>query len=187
MTSIPPDQPPETPTVEVLRPAIVLSTSETACTVVDADGRTRTVPYAAMFPRPRVDRVSPGNLLAIAATADGPGVVVWRWFDAVVLHRAGSSVTVWEPQHGTVAAQARSTRYDYAPGSRAYLSAGLPGADWWLAGPSVTAAKDADVELDQVLTFLTTLGLWEQLVAQPPGEEGRPAATTARISSAPEA
>jgi hypothetical protein len=41
--------------------------------------------FAAMFPSPRVERVSPGNLVAAAAGPNGDDVVVWRWYDAVVL------------------------------------------------------------------------------------------------------
>jgi hypothetical protein len=46
------------------------------------------------------------------------------------------------------------------PGTRAYLSAGLPGADWWVAGAAVAKAEDADVDLDEVGLFCTEHGLW---------------------------
>lgn len=36
------------------------------------------------------------------------------------------------------------------PGTRTYLSAGLPGADWWVAGAVGHKVEDADVELDEV-------------------------------------
>ena len=39
-------------------------------------------------------------------------------------------------------------------GTRAYASAGLPGADWWLEGP-VTAVEDATVAMDEVLAVVT--------------------------------
>ncbi len=42
----------------------------------------------------------------------------------------------------------RASRQPWRPGTRAYLSAGLPGADWWVAGHATTAADQADVELD---------------------------------------
>lgn len=40
------------------------------------------------------------------------------------------------------------------PGTRAYLSAGLPGADWRVAG-ATTASRDANVEPDEVERFFT--------------------------------
>jgi hypothetical protein len=47
--------------------------------------------------------------------------------------------------------------------SRAYLSAGLPGAEWWVAGPVVAEADEALVELDEVASRYTERGLWDQL------------------------
>jgi hypothetical protein len=41
------------------------------------------------------------------------------------------------------------------------VSAGLPGAEWWVAGPAVDIAENADVELDEVAAFLTLHGLWD--------------------------
>lgn len=145
-----------------LRPAIVLSTSEDACTV-SAGGRTEVVPYARIFPAPRTERVAPGHLVAVATAAGGSDVVIWRWFDAVVLEGVDGAIRLWEPGHGTVLAQPRDRRHIYLPGSRAYLSAGLPGAEWWVAGPAVDRSADADVELDEVQRFFTSVGLWEHL------------------------
>jgi len=67
-----------------LRLAIVLDTTKEACGVFAAGQRVE-VRYMPAFPRPRVERVAPGNLAAIATAAAGSEVVVWRWFDAVVL------------------------------------------------------------------------------------------------------
>jgi hypothetical protein len=142
----------------VLRCAIVLSTTEDECTVVVADDRTAVVAYAQAFPRPRAERVAPGHLVAIMSADDGAQSVVWRWFDAVVVGSASGSVSLWEPGHGIVQATPRDRRHDYRVGSRAYLSAGLPGAHWWVAGPAVDRAAEADVELDEVERFLTGLG-----------------------------
>lgn len=145
-----------------LRLAIVLDTTEDVCTVF-GDGRRLVVPYAARFPRPRVERVRPGHLVAVAVAGDGdgPGVVLWRWFDAVVVESSAESVTVWEPAHGTVFATPRSSERRYRPGGRAYLSAGLTGAPWWLVGPAVDRAEDADVDLAEVEDFFTALGWWD--------------------------
>lgn len=145
-----------------LRRGIVLTTTEAECTLVVA-GRRVVVPYARPFPTPRVDRVSPGHLVATATSDDGSEVVVWRWFDAVVQDVADRTVGLWEPAHGSVIAEPRDPKYDYRPGSRAYLSAGLPGAEWWVAGPVVDRAENADVELDEVAKFFTSLGLWDDL------------------------
>jgi hypothetical protein len=145
-----------------LRTAIVLSTTEDACTVFTA-GQRAVVPYAQPFPAPRAERVAPGHLVAVAVAASGSAVVVWRWFDAVVLEGAGGSVSLWEPAHGVVLAVPRNSQRAYRPGTRAYLSAGLPGADWWVAGPVVDRAENADVDLDEVEQFFTGLGLWASL------------------------
>jgi hypothetical protein len=157
MTSSPDRQPP----ARRLRSAIVLGSAEDECTVF-ADGQAIVVPYALPFPRPRAERVTPGHLVAIAAS-DGPDLIIWRWFDAVVVERAGTAVTLWEPNHRSVVAQPRDPERDYRPGSRAYASAGLPGAEWWVAGPAVDRPENADVELDEVDSFFTSHGLWDGL------------------------
>jgi hypothetical protein len=144
-----------------LQSAIVLSAAEDECTVY-ADDETRVVSYAEPFPRPRAGRVAPGNLVATASESGGSEVIVWRWFDAVVVSRAGPIVTLWEPNHGTVLAQPRDPQYVYRPGSRAYVSAGLPGADWWVAG-AVDRTENAVVDLDEVRDFFTSHGLWDRL------------------------
>lgn len=150
-------------TTRPLRQAIVLATTEEACTVF-AEGQRAVVPYARPFPAPRAERVAPGHLVATTTAADGSEVVIWRWFDAVVLDGAGPAVSLWEPAHGSVLAAPRSPQRGYRPGSRAYLSAGLPGAEWWVAGPVADRAEDADVELGEVEQFFTGLGLWDGLI-----------------------
>ena len=141
-----------------LRGGIVLSSEEDACQVV-SEGRTVSVRYASQFPAPRRERVLPGHLVAIAETADA-AVVVWRWYDAVVLGSDAGAVRLWEPAHGEVAAQRRRPQQQYGPGTRAYLSAGLPGARWWVAGRAVDQAEDADVELDEVERLYTERDMW---------------------------
>ncbi|HXW44661.1 MAG TPA: hypothetical protein VEL03_07740 [Streptosporangiaceae bacterium] len=98
--------------------------------------------------------------MAVATAADGSDAVVWRWYDAVVLGEEAGLVRLWEPAHGEVLAHPRFAGPRPQPGTRAYLSAGLPGADWWVAGAAVGRAEDADVELDEVEHFCTQHGLW---------------------------
>ena len=141
-----------------LQPAIVVHATEDACTVV-VQGRTMVVPYAEFFPRPRAERVAPGHLVAITAEASEAAAVVWRWFDAVVVEQIAGLVKLWEPHHGQVLAQARVPARAPLPGSRVYLSSGLEGAEWWVAGPAVSQAEDADVELNNVQAFLHAHGL----------------------------
>lgn len=119
--------------------------------------------YASLFPSPRTERVAPGHLVAVASTPDGAEAVVWRWYDAVVLGEEDGSVWMWELAHGEVLARARQTQQRHQPGTRAYLSAGLPGAEWWVAGAATTRAEDANVELDEVKRFYTENRLWDRL------------------------
>jgi hypothetical protein len=145
-----------------LRSAIVIGTTETACTVI-AQGRTTVVPYAIVFPEPRTERVAPGHLVAIAKADNGSDFVIWRWYDAVVLNTTGGLINLWEPGHGTVSAHPRDPQQPYAPGVRAYLSAGLPGAQWWVAGLALDLAEDALVEMDEVARLFTENDLWAEL------------------------
>jgi hypothetical protein len=127
------------------------------------EGQLCSVRYAKLFPSPRTERVSPGHLVAVATAADGSEVVVWRWYDAVVLGEEAGLIRLWEPAHGEVVAQPRRAQ-QRLPGTRAYLSAGLPGADWWVAGAVAASAEDADVELEEVERFYTEHDLWNGLV-----------------------
>jgi hypothetical protein len=61
-----------------------------------------------------------------------------------------------------VLAQLRDPEYRYPAGTRAYVSAGLPGADWWIEGP-VRAVEEADVAMDQVYEFYAAHDLWSRL------------------------
>ena len=142
---------------------IVVRAREEACEIV-RDRQICSVRYAKLFPLPRAERVSPGHLVALATAADGTEVVVWRWYDAVVLGAEAGLVRLWEPSHGEVMAQPRPAHQSPQPGTRAYLSAGLPGADWWVAGAAAASAEDAEVELDEVERLYTEHGLWNTLV-----------------------
>jgi len=152
--------PSDEPAVPRLRVARVLRVREADCDVW-RDGGTASVAFAPTVPAPRTERVSPGHLVAIATPADGRDVVVWRWFDAVVLGAEDDgSVRLWEPAHGDVVARPRDTYRHQEPGGRAYASAGLPGADWWVAAPVGTADAEPAVDLDEVAAFYTSNGLW---------------------------
>jgi len=143
-----------------LRCGIVLRVQEDACQVL-AEGQVVSVRYASQFPTPRRERVSPGHLVAVAEVPGGSDAVVWRWYDAVVLGNEAGAVRLWEPAHGEVVAQPRRPRQRHEPGTRAYLSAGLPGAEWWVAGRAVDRAEDADVELNEVERLYTDHGMWD--------------------------
>jgi len=146
-----------------LRCGIVLRVQEQACEVLAGD-RVSSVGYATAFPSPRTERVSPGHLVALATAPDETEAVVWRWYDAVVLGEEAGLVRLWEPAHGEVVAQPRSRDQPRQPGTRAYLSAGLSGAEWWVAGAVRARAEDADVELDEVERFCSEHGLWNRLL-----------------------
>ena len=143
-----------------LRTARVIRSGEDACEVW-SHGEVSSAGFAPMFPSPRAERVSPGHLVAIATGPDGTDVVVWRWYDAVVLGTENDgSVRLWEPAHGEVIARARASYQQQDPGSRAYASAGLPGAEWWVACSACDAPHNPGVELDEVDALYANNGLW---------------------------
>ena len=144
-----------------LRCGVVLRVSEEVCEVV-VDGEVCSAAFASSFPSPRAERVAPGHLVALAPTSRGTAAV-WRWYDAVVLGEEDGLVRVWEPTHGEVLARPRSAGVRPGLGTRAYLSAGLPGADWWLAGPAGGGTTEPDVELAEVARFWTEHDLWATL------------------------
>jgi hypothetical protein len=114
-----------------------------------------------MFSSPRAERVSPGHLVAIATVPGGTGVVVWRWYDAVVLGTEhDGAVRLWKSAHGEVIARPRASYQKQDPGSRAYAFAGLPGAEWWVADRACGAPRSAGVELDDVHALYTENHLW---------------------------
>jgi hypothetical protein len=146
-----------------LRSGIVLRVQEDTCQIL-SEGQPSSVGYAARFPTPHTEKVSPGHLVAVATAPNGSEVVVWRWYDAVVLGEESGLIPMWEPAHGEVVAHPRCGQLLRPPGTRAYLSAGLPGADWWVAGAVVARAEDADVELDEVRRFYDDHNLWDEPV-----------------------
>ena len=144
----------------VLRTAHVVEVTEHAC-VVWSLGRAEEILFAPQFPVPRAERVSPGHLVAIATAADAREAIVWRWYDAVVLgNDEAGSVRLWEPAHGHVTARPNEYWVPQHPGSRAYASAGLPGAEWWVGGPVVTTPHSAAVELDAVRSLFDDNDMW---------------------------
>jgi hypothetical protein len=147
-----------------LRCGIVLRVEDDTCQIF-SNGQPSSVGYASSFPSPRTQRVSPGHLVAVATAPNGSEVVIWRWYDAVVLgEETAGLIRMWEPAHGEVVAQLRRGQQLRSPGTRAYLSGGLPGADWWVAGNVAASAEDADVELDEVERFYDEHDLWNDLV-----------------------
>jgi hypothetical protein len=145
-----------------LRTARVLRVAEHACEIW-RDDEVSLARFAPSVPSPRTERVSPGHLVALVAGPDGTDVVVWRWYDAVVLGTEDDgSVRLWEPAHGEVLAQARASYQKQVPGSRAYASAGLPGAEWWVAD-SADGPHTPDVELDDVDALYTENNLWSSV------------------------
>lgn len=138
----------------------MIRAGEHACEVWSR-GKASPAGFAPMFPSPRAGRVSPGHLVALATSPGGTSIVVWRWYDAVVLGTEDDgSVRLWEPAHGEVTARPRASHGKQDPGSRAYASAGLPGAAWWAAGSADGAPETARVELDDVAALYTQNGLW---------------------------
>ncbi len=138
----------------------VLSVNERACRVW-ADGEAVEVRFSATFPRPRMERVAPGHLVAVTSGRDVPEVVVWRWFDAVVVGPlVDGGVALWEPAHGEVAGRARDFAVPQEPGCRAYVSAGLPGADWWIACAVEDGPDGVSFDLEQVIALYDENDLW---------------------------
>ena len=147
------------PTVPLLRTARVVGVREQTCDVWSR-GDVISVGFAPMFPSPRVERVSPGHLVAVATRPDGLEAVMWRWYDAVVLGASNGSVRMWEPDHGHVLATPRISYTDQEPGTRAFASAGLPGAEWWVNGPAHGISEEAEVDLDEVADLYSSNNLW---------------------------
>jgi hypothetical protein len=103
-------------------------------------------------------------VVALFSAAQEP-TVIWRWFDAVVLGASSEGVQLWEPLHGEITARPRDPALVVQPGSRAFVSAGLPGADWWMAGPVGSSPEQARVEVAEVRRFFVDHGLWGELSA----------------------
>lgn len=142
------------------RAAVVLRPEEQRCEV-DFGGTTAFVEYGVPF-GPRAKTLTPGHLVAVTETPDAGSVILWRWYDAVVLEQSADQVRLWEPGHGEVLALSRNPVVVYPVGTRAYASAGLRGADWWVEG-LVTAVEDATVAIDEVLAFYVEHDLWDRL------------------------
>ncbi len=140
--------------------AVVLRPEEHRCEV-NFGSTAAFVAYGVPF-SPRAKTLTPGHLVAVTETPDAGSLILWRWYDAVVLEQSGDQVRLWEPGHGEVLAQSRIPKGVYPVGTRAYASAGLRGADWWVEGP-VTAVEDATVAVDEVLAFYAEHDLWDRL------------------------
>jgi hypothetical protein len=151
-----------------IRAARVVRVDEDACEIWRRGAVTSAV-FAPMFPSPRTERVSPGHLVAVATWPDAHDAVVWRWFDAVVLGaEPDGQVRLWEPAHGEFVARPRPSYVRQDPGSRAYVSAGLPRAEWWVADCADGAPPEtAEVELDEVHALYAANDLWSAVFASP--------------------
>ena len=55
----------------------------------------------------RATSLTPGHLVAVTSGPDVTSLIIWRWYDAVVLEQAAGQVRLWEPNHGEVLAQPR--------------------------------------------------------------------------------
>lgn len=137
----------------------MLRPGEHRAEVCFADGETASVGYGVPFGS-RALSLAPGHLVAVADMGEAAPLVLWRWYDAVVLEQSADQVQLWEPGHGEVLARSRDPRGRLSAGTRAYASAGLPGADWWVEGPVGGPA----VAMDQVYDFYAEHDLWRLLV-----------------------
>jgi hypothetical protein len=82
---------------------------------------TNSIRFAPVFPSPRTERVSPGHLVAIASGPHGVEVVVWPWYDAVLLgSEPDGSLRRWKLAHGQATANPRPS---YEPRAR-FVAAG---------------------------------------------------------------
>ncbi len=102
-----------------LRRGIVLRVEENACEIF-AHGQPRPVRYAKSVPSPRTERISPGHLVAVATAPDGSELVIWRWYDAVVLGADAALIRLWEPSHGEVVARAEDADVELGEVERFY-------------------------------------------------------------------
>lgn len=145
---------------DTARVAVVLRPEERCCEV-DFGSKTALVGYGVPF-SPRAKTLTPGHLVAVIETPEEGAIILWRWYDAVVLEQSANELRLWEPAHGEVLAQPRDPEVPYPVGTRAYASAGLRGAEWWVEGP-VSAVQDASVAIDEVFAFYDQHDLWHRL------------------------
>lgn len=148
------------PASRTVRAAVVLRPGEQDCEVLLGAG-TAVAAYGRAFGS-RAASLTPGHLVAVTTGSDAQHVILWRWYDAVVLEQSAGQVRLWEPHHGEVLAEPRDPGRRYPPGTRAYASAGLPGADWWVEGP-VGPVADDEVALGEVCAFYAAHDLWSGL------------------------
>ncbi len=78
----------------------------------------------------------------------------------VLGHHDDGTVLIWEPAHGEVVASARPHCPRLVPGCRAFASAGLPGARWWVADAVAARPETAAVELAEVAALYSDNDLW---------------------------
>jgi len=145
-----------------LHGATVLDAMADEC-LVYGNGREYVARYAAPFGS-KSGTVAPGHLVAIHVTQSESSLVLWRWYDALVIRDGpDGTVEMWEPAHGTVTAVRRQVGTELRPGGRAYLSAGLAGAPWWVNDMVTSSPEDANVEFGEVVAFYDEHELWSQV------------------------
>ena len=86
--------------------AVVLRPTEQRCQV-GFGVETAFVEYGTPF-GPRAKTLTPGHLVALTGRPGATSLVIWRWYDAVVLEQSARQVRLWEPSHGEVLARSRS-------------------------------------------------------------------------------
>lgn len=145
------------PALEPLTSGVVLRVSPDGCEVLRA-GRVLRAGYSGAF-APRSANLAPGHLVALQPGQHNT-LVVWRWFDAVVINVEGTRAQVWEAQHGEVTARLRHPGLPLPVGGRAWVSTGLPGSEWWLES-AVGVPPTAEVDLGEVTRFYDQHDLWD--------------------------
>ena len=129
-----------------LRCGLVLRVEENACQILSED-QLVSVGYASQFPTPHKERVSPGHLVAVAEIPDGSAIVVWRWYDAVVLGEEAGSVRLWSRLTAKSSPSAAGRSSAMRPRLAPTRPRGCPVRSGGLPGRVVDRAEDADVEV----------------------------------------
>ena len=104
------------------RVAVVLRPGADRCEV-SFGAETEFVAYGIPFSA-RANTLTPGHLVAVTTSLDANSLVIWRWYDAVVLEQSAEEVLLWEPNHGEGLASPRNPEDRYPAGTRACVNRG---------------------------------------------------------------